>query len=271
VLRIGTKVLLLPLHDPVRLAEDIAVVDQLSNGRLDIGLAAGYRKAEFDAFGIRHDERGARMDEYLEVLTRSLAGETFSYEGKYRRYGEVHIVPGPVQDPVPLWLGGRAPAAMRRAVRYGANLPLADFDIAASKADLASYQTALEKAGKPSAGYGVAALAMICVNKDAETAWRLSEDHILYQQNQYVSWFNETSDRPFGSGLLTSARTVHGPAALVGTPDQVLDQILAYHREVPFTHLSFFSYLPGMRYDDALASLKLFAKEVMPSLRAELS
>ena len=71
-IRIGTKIIILPLHDPVRLAEDIAVVDQISNGRLEIGFAVGYRKAEFDGFGLDYAERGHRMDEALDVLMSAL-------------------------------------------------------------------------------------------------------------------------------------------------------------------------------------------------------
>src|SRR5262249_57139994 len=107
----------LPFHDPLGLAEDIAVADVISGGRIDLGLAAGYRRGEFDGFAIDPLERGARMQEGLSVVLKALSGEPFSHDGRYFHYGPVRVVPPPIQQPVPLWLGGRTAAAMRRAAR----------------------------------------------------------------------------------------------------------------------------------------------------------
>ena len=92
-------VIVLPWHDPIRVAEDAATIDILSDGRLELGVAIGYRCAEFTGFGVPHQERGARMDEALPVLRRLLAGERFSFAGRYYRYGEIELFPKPVQQP----------------------------------------------------------------------------------------------------------------------------------------------------------------------------
>jgi alkanesulfonate monooxygenase SsuD/methylene tetrahydromethanopterin reductase-like flavin-dependent oxidoreductase (luciferase family) len=266
-IRIGTKILILPLHDPVRVAEDIAVVDQISNGRLDVGFAGGYRNGEFEGFGISPKERGGRMNEGLEVLAAALSGEEFEHAGRYYQYGKIKVVPPPTQSPVPMWLGGRAKASMRRAAKFRANLVLADLDATASEEDVIAYREALAAEGLDPAGYDVCAVASVFLDRDSEKAWKLAGEHILYQMNQYITWFNETADRQFGSGLMSSVDELSDAAALVGSPDSVLERIHAYHERVPFTHFSFFGILPGMNPNDAMGSLELFASDLLPYLR----
>ena len=93
--RLGTAVLLAPLHHPLRLAEDLAVVDQLSGGRLDVGLAPGYKPDEFAVLGVPKGERGARTDETIEILQLAWRGERFSYQGKHFRFDDVIVAPPP--------------------------------------------------------------------------------------------------------------------------------------------------------------------------------
>ena len=119
--RLGTAVLLAPLHHPLRLAEDLAVVDQLSGGRLDVGLAPGYKPDEFAVLGVPKSERGARTDETIEILQLAWRGEPFSYAGRHFRFDDVVVGPPPSQQPgPPIWVGGNSLAAARRAARYGA-------------------------------------------------------------------------------------------------------------------------------------------------------
>ena len=118
-IEIGTSVLLLPLHDPLRVAEDAATVDVASGGRLQLGLAVGYRKGEFTGFGIPAKERAARMDEALPILRRLFAGERVTTTGKFYRYSDVELTPLPVQRAPKLWIGGFSEPAVRRAARLG--------------------------------------------------------------------------------------------------------------------------------------------------------
>jgi alkanesulfonate monooxygenase SsuD/methylene tetrahydromethanopterin reductase-like flavin-dependent oxidoreductase (luciferase family) len=267
-IRIGTKVMLLPFHDPVRLAEDVAVVDILSGGRLDLGLAAGYRRAEFDGFAVPRAERGARMREGLDVLTEALTGNPFTHKGRFHSYGEIRIVPPPIQQPIPLWLGGRTAATIQRAARRGAHLALADFVLEHCETDYAIYANALGASGRDIQSYEVAAVATVFLNHDRAQAWQLAGPHILYQQNQYQQWFREASDRPTDDFIIAATEAELRPSSvLVGTPDDVLERIRAFHIRVPFTHFSFWCLLPGMRLEPALDSLHLFANNVLPRLR----
>jgi alkanesulfonate monooxygenase SsuD/methylene tetrahydromethanopterin reductase-like flavin-dependent oxidoreductase (luciferase family) len=265
-IRIGTKVLLMPFHDPVRLAEDAAVVDVLSGGRLDLGIAAGYRREEFAGFGIDRRERSARTREGIEVLTRALSGEPLRFEGRFHRYGPLQVTPPPVQRPVPLWIGGRSEAPLRRAAAAGHHLQLADFDPELCAADHRTYTAALREHGRDPADHEIAAVASVFVDEDPERAHALAAPHMLYQQRQYQRWFAAAGDRitDVGNG---DADALPG-GCLVGTPEEVASAIAAVHARVPFTHFSFWTLLPGMPVETATRSLELFAERVMPAVRA---
>jgi alkanesulfonate monooxygenase SsuD/methylene tetrahydromethanopterin reductase-like flavin-dependent oxidoreductase (luciferase family) len=99
--RLGTYVLLLPLHNPVRVAEDVAVLDNISGGRVDLGVGIGSSPAEFRAFGIPVENRLGRTFEALRIIERCFAGEEFSHEGKYYTFHNVHLTTTPVQKPGP--------------------------------------------------------------------------------------------------------------------------------------------------------------------------
>jgi alkanesulfonate monooxygenase SsuD/methylene tetrahydromethanopterin reductase-like flavin-dependent oxidoreductase (luciferase family) len=264
-IRIGTKVLLMPFHNPIRLAEDVAVVDIISGGRLDIGIAAGYRHEEFAGFGIDRAERAARTREGIDVLELALSGEPFSYRGRFHAYEAVQVTPPPVQRPVPIWVGGRSAKPLQRAAAAGRHLQLADFDPELCAADVAAYASALEAAGRDLADYEVAAVASLFVDEDAERARALAAPHLHYQQAQYQRWFaaagDRTTDMPVADGALP-------PGCLAGTPEEVLDAIAAVHDRVGFTHFSFWTLLPGMDAGLARRSLELFAERVMPGLKA---
>lgn len=109
-----------PLYHPVRLAEDAAVVDQLSEGRLTLGLGLGYSQQEYETFGVTGDGRGARMRDLLLFLRAAWTGEEFDWSGPCFHGQGLRVTPRPVQPSgVPLWLGGYAPAAVRRAGQLG--------------------------------------------------------------------------------------------------------------------------------------------------------
>src|SRR5205809_462489 len=117
-LRVGTSVILLPLHHPVRVAEDVITLDLVSRGRVVLGVGIGYQASDFSAFAVPMEERAARFEESVEILRLCWAGERFSYRGKHYTLEDVQIRPRPYQKPgPPLWIGASVPAAARRAGR----------------------------------------------------------------------------------------------------------------------------------------------------------
>ncbi len=118
-LRMGSAIALAPLYHPVRFAEECAVLDILSNGRIEMAVAIGYRRREADAYGVDFTKRGSRTDEFLEIVTRLWAGETVTFEGRHFNIKNAAIVPTPPRGRVPLYLGGFNEKALERTAKFG--------------------------------------------------------------------------------------------------------------------------------------------------------
>jgi probable F420-dependent oxidoreductase len=124
-LRLLTYLAIASYRSPLVLAKAAATLDKLSGGRLVLGVGAGYQRSEFRALGLDFDHRGAALDEVLDVLPHHWAGEPFAYDGRTVAARDVIALPRPVQDPIPMWVGGNAPATLRRvAERAQGWLPL---------------------------------------------------------------------------------------------------------------------------------------------------
>jgi probable F420-dependent oxidoreductase len=118
--RLGTAMLLLPQRNPVYTAKEVSSLDWLSGGRVDLGIGVGWLKEEFDALGVPWERRGARTDEYIEVLRTLWCDDTSSYDGAIYQLPECEMFPKPIQQPhPPLHMGGETTAALRRVARVG--------------------------------------------------------------------------------------------------------------------------------------------------------
>src|ERR1700722_4077258 len=105
-IRIASGVLLMPFHNPIRLAADIAVVEVISGGRFELGVGVGFRHEEFEGFGVPFKERGARTNQSLDIIRRLLSGETITYKSEFFDLENVKVTPEPIQKPhPPVWLG----------------------------------------------------------------------------------------------------------------------------------------------------------------------
>ncbi len=115
-LRVGTSVILLPLHHPVRLAEDVVTLDIISKGRVTVGVGLGYQQADFGAFGVNMSDRVELFEEKVDILHKCWSAEEFSYDGKHHKIENLTVSPAPIQKPSPpLWIGASAPVSARRA------------------------------------------------------------------------------------------------------------------------------------------------------------
>src|SRR5262245_39534061 len=158
--QLGTAVYLLPLRPPVQVAKAAAAIDRLSNGRLVFGVGVGGEyPPEFEASGVAVGERGARIDEAIPLLRRLWREERVAHAGRFFRFGPITLAPGPMQPGgPPIWVGGRAPAAMRRAGRFGDGYVSTMTSPERYRSNLEQIGAAAEKAGRHAPPFATAAL-----------------------------------------------------------------------------------------------------------------
>ena len=248
--------LLAPLHDPLRIAEDIAVLDLVAPGRLMVILGAGYRPSEYAAHGKDWEGRGRLMDEAVDTLLKGWTGEPFEYRGT-----TVRVTPRPVTRPHPMILvGGTSKAAARRAARFG--LP---FFPAAHLPELEAYYHA-QCAEHGTSGFCMMPgqeTAMLHVATDPDKVWAELGQHFLHEAMTYASW--QTPD--IRSAVHSHATTVEELRAegiyRVLTPDECVEQARAQGELAAF---NLHPMCGGMPIDKAWESLHLYVENVMPRL-----
>jgi len=259
--RFSSDICLLPFFNPVRLAEDLAVLDNISNGRAEVGLGMGYAPHEFEGFGIPVSRRVSLMDEGLEVLVRAFTGERFSYEGKRYRFHNVKITPGFVQQGgPPMWIAAMSAAGAERAARFNTHfLPQGD-----RTATLDVWQAEHDRLGTSAADKRIGIIKGVFVTDDAEREWPQVRDSERYRMQLYQRFFSE-SNTNFGAGE-------HIPQTwVVGDVAQCVHELSVFMRTYGVTDLVTWGIPPGLSSDVMASSLERFVTEVVPALRAELS
>lgn len=259
-IRIGTSVLVLPLHHPLRVAEDSAVVDLISGGRFVLGVAAGYAAAEFDGFGVNRQHRAGLLEEGVDLIRQAHATGRVTLAGRHWTYRDQAVSPMPT-DGVPIYLGGVAEPAVRRALRIGDGLLL----YCATPADFADRRrlvdrilTEAQQSGRPVDARRnpcpLVCTTIVHVDDDADRAWVEARPGIAYLEG----------------GLAANAGTrsvLHDRADyLVGTPEEVADRIVELRRQVSYDHLAYWARLPGLDHHRAVETMRLVAERVVPTL-----
>ncbi|MDH3442876.1 MAG: LLM class flavin-dependent oxidoreductase [Deltaproteobacteria bacterium] len=264
---LGTGVLLLPLYHPVMVAEEGAMVDMISGGRLILGVGAGYAPEEFAAFGSSLKERGSRMEEGAALLHRLWTEENVTHRGKHFQVDNATVAPRPVQRPrPPIWFGAWAEPAIRRAARLGDALfvgPSANLTEIAPCARL--YREAVKEAGK---GAGEIALFryIFVANSRTDAVSAAGGPFIRAFESMYFRWPHPVVRRP--AGPLTAARLAED-RIILGDPESCIQEIRRFRKELNVTHLVCRFSVPGIPREACAASLDLFTREVMPALRAD--
>jgi probable F420-dependent oxidoreductase len=264
-IRIVSGVLLMPFHDPVRLAEDIAVVDIISGGRFELGVGVGFKHEEFDGFSVPFKERGARTNQSLEIIRRLLRGEAVTFKSEFFDFNNVKVTPEPIQKPhPPVWLGGFTPAALRRAARYGDG-----FTVPGATRDVYDqYVAELKKLNRPTDNIRFAsAFWCLIVSNDPEKTFAEAANHIIYQANNYSAWLSAAGLQPLSAYLRDPEQLRQSGLLKVVEPDAAITMIRDFISNVPITHFYSWTLPPGLPPRWAQAHLELFASRVIPAFR----
>jgi alkanesulfonate monooxygenase SsuD/methylene tetrahydromethanopterin reductase-like flavin-dependent oxidoreductase (luciferase family) len=244
--------LIAPFYDPIRLAEDLVVLDNLSRGRVDLVVANGYVQEEFAMFGVPMHERAGLVTEAVATLRSAFAGKPFEYQGR-----TVHVTPAPSSPSGPgISLGGSSEGAARRAAR------IADGFIPSEPHVWEFYRDEVMKLGRPDPG--PCPIGTNCVTALAEEparGWEEMAPYFLHEMNAYGKWQEQ-------SGVASPYRTVSDIDALrdsgryrVLTPEEFVAEL----RDLPFPFAFFHPMCGGIPVELAWSSLRLFEREVLPA------
>jgi alkanesulfonate monooxygenase SsuD/methylene tetrahydromethanopterin reductase-like flavin-dependent oxidoreductase (luciferase family) len=253
--RLGLRLaaLILPLHDPVRAAEDLATLDLASAGRLLPVIGAGHQAAEFEAVGKRLGDRANLVEEYVAVLRRAWSGEPFEWVGRRRR-----VTPRPYQDPLPIWLGGNSEAAAHRAARIADGfMPVVPglFETYRAECQRLGRTACAEEPGLPLFYLGLA--------EDPDDAWAKLGPYLLGGANFYMGLV-ACPDDPESFRAFPSAEALRasGMAAIL-SPDECIERA---HALGPQGVLTLWPLFGGTPPELAWPSIELMAKQVIPRL-----
>ncbi len=261
--RVGTSIAIAPCYNPVELAQDAAMLDQVSGGRLFLGLGAGYVPEDFTAVGVPFEERAQRFDETVRILRQAWTQERFSFADSVYRFDDVSVIPKPRQQPSPgIHLGAWTPAGLRRAGRLGdgwISNALMSLDTMRDMAE--SYRAAARQAGRSSrvtairfcwpapsraqaeADFGATAVDM------ARTLWE----------------YGAITDMPqVGSAADITLDDFVRDRFIFGTPDECAETITRFRDEAGVDDfLLVFRYPTGPEQEKVLAAMELFGTDVM--------
>lgn len=258
---IGSCIALAPLYDPVRLAEDAATIDLLSDGRLTLGLAIGSNPREFESFGISRDERVERMQDAMAVCRAGWSDGPLEYDSAFHEVDpSVSITPKP-DGKVPIMLGGAVKPAVRRAAREAdAWCAPSSLSITGVKKRVDDIRAVREKEGLDG-DFQVYVLQHGWVGESREAAWEEMRDGYLYIQRRYAEIFSGETVEELDEERIEELRE----QAIFGTPDQVIDELSAYRDALgDDVHFIFRTYHPGVGTDAMVETIERLGEEVVP-------
>lgn len=265
-IHLGIAIVVLALHDPIRIAEAYAMVDNLCDGRLEFGVGRGSNPREFQHYGVSYDESAHRLKEAMEVVQQAWALERVDFSGKLYQYSGMRVLPKPVQRPhPPVWVAAsRSDDTYRWAGEKGFNLMILPnaAEPAALKQAVATYQQALAASGHPTNTERLGKFLLYCADSDARAkkeAQRYMDNYWRVADTANPTGPGRTGDRNFDAQLARGT-------IIAGDPARCIEMIHFWIETLGMTTLSGSFHFGGMPQDLALKNIRLFSEKVMPAL-----
>lgn len=276
-LRIGSAVALPAFYNPVRLAEDVATLDNISNGRVTVGVGMGYRQEEFDRFGVDAKLKVSHLTESVEILRRSLSGEEFDFHGRVHTLRGVKVRPISVQQPVPVWMGAQKRPGLTRAGKLGVTVPLSGAPIPIAAKQRAIHLEALTEAGFASDAVELPIVReCFCAPTDDE-AWSAAAPYLSVLFAEYGQFMKLPSvaadgtyrtNTGFDGADYESLKEFGRDRMLIGSPETLVKEFARHQEQLPCDHWVLRMHFPGMPLELFGSSMKLFGNEVLPEVHA---
>jgi alkanesulfonate monooxygenase SsuD/methylene tetrahydromethanopterin reductase-like flavin-dependent oxidoreductase (luciferase family) len=268
-IRIGTGIAILPLYHPVRFAEDCAVIDIISKGRLIVGVGQGYQEGDFAAFGLRVADRVSLFEEGIEILRRAWTEEKVYFVGKRHTLHDVAVTPRPVQKPhPPIWVAALGDEPMKRAGRLGDALLADSFQLPERlRRRVALYRSTAESRGRP---HRVVVFREGFVAPTREEAIREYETGLLSTHRYY--WRHGSYYQDIKKEEDLDLRRIGLDRLILGSPGDCVERIRVWHREVGADYfLIRFRHPAGPSHERVLRALELFGETVIPTFKEDRS
>ena len=270
-LLLGTDVMVMPFYHPVRVAEDVAMLDIISGGRFILGAAIGYKPDEFSLYQTPLEKRGARFEEAIQLIKQLWTQEEVHFAGDYYQVEGLKIEPRPVSSPhPPLWLGGWGELSLRRAATLGNAWvpgPTAKLDKLLAAQEI--YRQNLREAGlDPASQPNPLTREVVIAETDAQ-AREIAEKHLLINyRDEYGGgkWKHPLIGNE-DAAPVDQFDAISEDRFLVGSPETVINQLQKFVDAFGVDHLICRLYFPGIPHDFIMNELRLLAKEVMPVFR----
>lgn len=276
--RLGTSVVVLPLHNPVEIAEQLAMIDLLSGGRLEFGIGRGFVQRDYEVLGIPFEEGQERTLEGLEIVLKAWSGERFAHDGKHYKVAETEVWPRPVQRPhPPVWIAcATTPESFRWTGEQGYSLLTVAYikPIAELAGYTKLYRDAWIAAGRDPKGYEYSTHFQVVVDEDGAKARSLAEEAL----RRYLE-INLAAQTAAGSQAMVERykaqlrglsidQLVAERRVIAGSPAECAELIRSAQQELGFTICDCNFVFGGIDLDVARNSMKLFARGVIPALRS---
>ncbi len=265
--RLGSYTYILPLHHAAQLAQETAVLDQLSGGRIDVCVGAGHNPAEYLCWGYNPKTRPSRMEEGMTVLKKAWTERPFTFHGKYYTLDNVGVWPEPFQQPhPPLWVAATSAPAAERAGRHGAHLHAASVDPEVH----AAYFRGRETAGLPREGARISNPWSITVtDEDPEAVWARNREKYQRRWRFYSEVRAGMGDEELAYGLDNEAGDLYRDFELIGSADTVIETLKGFVDTMPLTDIVHSGPAAGLPIrTEAYNDLKRFADEVLPEVKS---
>jgi probable F420-dependent oxidoreductase len=265
-LMLGTDILVAAFYHPVRLAEDVALLDVMSQGRFTLGIAIGYKPDEFALYGVDLEKRGARFEEQLAIMKGLWTQERVQFKGRYYTV-DGRLEPAPVSKPhPPLWIGGWGELTLRRAATLADNwIPGPTADLKRLLEGRRRFLEHRKAAGRKASPAEWPLTRDVIIADTDRRARELAEQHIMvaYRKEYAGGWRHPFID----ASVATDLDRLREDRVIIGGPEECIARIGRFVEQYGMTHLICRMFFPGMPHSQIMRGLELIAREVMPAFR----
>jgi alkanesulfonate monooxygenase SsuD/methylene tetrahydromethanopterin reductase-like flavin-dependent oxidoreductase (luciferase family) len=262
-----TNILLLPLYNPVDLAEQLATLDIICDGRLVCGVGLGYRDVEYTVFGVKRASRVSRFEEALALLKRLWIEEEVSYEGQHFQLDRARMTLKPVQQPrPPIWIAASSNAGIKRAARLGDAWTIAGHaTLATLRQQVQFYRDTLKALRKPfPVDFPLSKELYIAPNR--RTALREAQPYLEAKYRAYSRW-GQDRELPATESFAVPFETLIQDRFILGDPNDCIEQIRSHQELLGITHMKFRVHWPGMPHALVMRTIRLLGEKVLPACR----